>query len=144
MCGFMFETTAFVEKSDSVQSFLEAFETFSVILFTVEYVLRLYAVGEVPQYDGIWGRLSWMCSFYALVDLLSILPWYFEKIFFTNAVAKKSTGAMFVRALRLLRMLKAEQYTEAFTVLDDVVRAQSDVLIVTGFTAIVFWVSFPH
>ena len=140
--GFMFETTAFVEKSDSVQSFLEAFETFSVILFTVEYMLRLYAVGEVPQYDGVMGRLSWMCSFYALVDLLSILPWYCEKAFFSNAAAKKSTGAMFVRALRLLRMLKAEQYTEAFTVLDDVVRAQSDVLIVTGFTAIVFWVFF--
>ena len=94
------------------------------------------------QYDGIMGRLSWIFSFYELVDLLSILTWYCEKAFFSSAAAKKSTGAMFVRALRLLRMLKAEQYTEAFTVLDDVVRAQSDVLIVTGFTAIVFWVFF--
>ena len=41
-------------------------------------------------------------------------------------------------------MLKAEQYTEAFTILDDVVRAQSDVLIVTGFTALVFWIFFLH
>ena len=140
--GFMFETTEYVEKSVGWQNFLEGFETFSVIVFTIEYLLRLYAVGEVEQFDGFTGRLSWMWSFYALVDLLSILPWYGEKLFLSNAAAKKSTGAMFVRALRLLRMLKAEQYTEAFTILDDVVRAQSDVLIVTGFTALVFWIFF--
>ena len=92
----------------------------------------------------LWGRLSWMCSYFMHWSICcQFCHGIVRRSSFRNAVAaKKSTGAMFVRALRLLRMLKAEQYTEAFTVLDDVVRAQSDVLIVTGFTAIVFWVFF--
>ena len=87
-------------------------------------MLRLYAVGEVPQYDGIWDVYLGCARF--MVDLLSILPWYFEKIFFTNMLPRNRPVRCYP-ALRLLRMLKAEQYTEAFTVLDDVVRAQSDV-----------------
>ena len=137
--GFLFETVSFVKDDKGTMDFFEAFEFFSVLVFTIEYLLRLYAVGEVELYGyhPVWGRLSWMTSFYAMVDLVSIAPWYFSKI-----LPLGKNGTTFVRSLRLLRMLKAEQYNEAFTVLDDVVRAQSDVLVVTGFTAMVLWIFF--
>ena len=34
------------------------------------------------------------------------------------------------------------RYTEAFTIFDDVLRDNADVLVVTGFSALVMWVLF--
>ena len=45
-----------------------------------------------------------------------------------------------VRSLRLIRMLKLERYVRAFTVFDDVVRGNLDILAVSGFFALVAWV----
>eukprot|EP00945_MAST-04E_sp_MAST-4E-sp1_P004574 g4574.t1 len=138
--GFMLETVDSVENSSGAKSAFAAFETFSVIVFTIEYLLRMYAIGEVEMYSKkgeFNGRVSYFFSFYAMVDFISIAPWYVSR-----SVSFGKKGTTFVRSLRLLRMFKAEQYVEAFTVLDDVIRQQSDVLVVTGFTAMVFWIFF--
>ena len=86
------------------------------------------------------------CSFFALVDLLSILPYWCEFIATVGSGKSPftSTGgaSTFIRCLRLLRLLKAEKYTEAFTIFDDVLRDNADVLVVTGFSALVMWVLF--
>ncbi|MGO3353907.1 MAG: ion transporter [Halomonas sp.] len=51
-------------------------ETAFVVIFTVEYLLRLYAMGEDPRYRGFGGRLRYMFTFWALVDLIAILPYF--------------------------------------------------------------------
>ena len=38
-------------------------------IFLIEYVLRLYAIGLNPEFKGIKGRVKYIFSFYALVDL---------------------------------------------------------------------------
>lgn len=66
-------------------------EWFFTILFTVEYLLRVFLVRRPWRY---------MTSFYGIVDLLSCLPSYLGLIF---------TGAhslMVIRILRLLRMFR--------------------------------------
>ncbi|KAK0457996.1 uncharacterized protein EV420DRAFT_1748335 [Desarmillaria tabescens] len=51
------------------------FETSLVALFTVEYVARCIA------WSGSWmSLLRWMVSFYGIIDLLSVLPYYIEII----------------------------------------------------------------
>ena len=50
----------------------------SVVVFTVEYFLRLWAVGEETSYGGVLGRLRFMITFYPLIDLASILPFYID------------------------------------------------------------------
>lgn len=61
------------------------------ILFTIEYLLRIYAVKKPVAY---------LFSFYGIVDLLSILPTYLSLIFYG------SQYLLVIRALRLLRVFR--------------------------------------
>ena len=51
----------------------------SVMVFTLEYLLRLYCIAEEKMYMK-WcgytalGRVRWMLSFYALVDAAASFP----------------------------------------------------------------------
>ena len=83
-----------------------------------------------------------------MIDLLSILPYWIDFIYTTTVLGKSpfsstSASSTFIRCLRLLRILKAEKYTHAFTVFDDVILANSEVLVVTGFSAMVMWKRTP-
>ncbi|WP_367399086.1 potassium channel family protein [Halomonas sp. 707D7] len=73
-------------------------ETLFVTLFLIEYLVRLYAVGMEPRYRGLKGRLRYMVSFWALVDLVAILPYFVGFIAHNNA--------FMLRLLRLVRMLR--------------------------------------
>ena len=70
---------------------IRGIEWLITILFTIEYVLRLYSVGR---------PLAYARSFFGVVDLLAILPSYLSLVF---------TGAqslLVIRALRLLRVFR--------------------------------------
>jgi voltage-gated potassium channel len=71
--------------------FLRVMEWGITILFTVEYILRLYSVRKPWRYA---------LSFYGIVDLLSILPTYLS-IFVAG-----SQSLVVIRALRLLRVFR--------------------------------------
>ena len=76
---------------------------------------RFYSIGLEEEYSGFKGRMSYITSFYSIVDLAAVLPFYLGIL---TPLANVNTS--FIRALRLLRMLKAEAYVEAFTVFDDI------------------------
>ena len=141
---FMIETS--YESNTSLILAIEYFELAAVVAFSFEYVVRIYAAGEDPQYSGFYGRLLYACTFFALVDLASVLPYWIDLVSTTahggDPFTNTDTTSTFVRCLRLLRILKAEKYTKAFTVFDDVILANSEVLIVTGFSALVMWILF--
>jgi hypothetical protein len=107
-------------------------EKFSGALFTVEYLLRVYAAPEDPDYGG---RLQYATSTLALIDLAAILPFY------TGLFLGKAPGwSMVLRSLRLIRLLKMEHYLEAFTLFDNVLARCSGVLVTTGVAALIVWV----
>jgi voltage-gated potassium channel len=59
-------------------------EWISVIVFTFEYIVRIIGVGADPEYardNGVWSRLKYVVSFYSIVDLLAILPFYLSVLF---------------------------------------------------------------
>ena len=66
-------------------------EWFFTIVFTLEYLLRIYSSPRPWKY---------MTSFYGIVDLLAILPTYMGLIF------DHTTFLLTIRALRLLRMFR--------------------------------------
>ncbi len=90
------------------RSFL-IFEWFSSLVFTVEYVLRVWTCVEDERYaHPIKGRLRYMRTPMALVDLVAIVPFYLSMV--------KGLDLRFVRAIRLLRLLrlfKIGRYAEA-------------------------------
>jgi len=86
----------------------DSFNTAAIAVFTVEYLLRLYAAPEQdPSRSGLMARLSFIKRPASLVDLIAILPYYLQ---FLVAVDLR-----FVRVLRVLRVLKLTRYNTALT-----------------------------
>ena len=73
-------------------------EWFFTILFSIEYLLRIYCI-RLPS--------SYVFSFYGIVDLLSVIPTYVSVLFpGTQALAV----IRILRVLRIFRILKLFQY----------------------------------
>lgn len=75
------------------------------ILFTIEYVLRLYCVKK---------PLKYATSFFGVVDLLAILPTYLDLLF---PSAHFISVIRILRVLRVFRVLKLVQYVRESTLL---------------------------
>jgi voltage-gated potassium channel len=88
------------------------FEVFSVIVFSIEYVLRVWSIVEQPEYaHPIKGRLKFIFSAWGIIDFLSIFPFYFSLF---------TTDLGFVRVLRLLRMLRLFRVSRYFRAITEI------------------------
>ncbi len=95
-------------------------EQVATALFAVEYVCRVWASVDFHHQnyrDPLWGRLRYMRSFFALVDLVAVLP---------AVIGFFGAGDLRVlRLLRLLRMLKLVRHSTTFGLLFAVLREES-------------------
>src|SRR5512133_3102638 len=110
-----------VESIDRVMS--ETFlivEVVSVFVFSVEYLLRLWAVVEEQRYSRpLLGRIRYAFSFFAVVDLLAIIPFFLPHLFPIDLLFLRG-----VRLLRLVRVLKLGRYSKSFEMLSRVVHTK--------------------
>jgi len=107
-----------VVMMDSVRRYHESYghellllEWFFTVLFTVEYLMRLWAVDRPASYAK---------SFFGVIDLLAILPTYLS-LFLPG-----SQVFVIIRALRMLRIwriLKLANYLQEFDNLRSAIRA---------------------
>lgn len=82
------------------------FDVLTVALFTIEYLLRLATAPLDPEFAGKrFARLRYATSFYAMVDLLAIAPFYFAG--FVNLDVEMMRA---LRLLRLMRIFKLSRY----------------------------------
>jgi voltage-gated potassium channel len=115
------------ELAQSYAAFFHAVEVFSVAVFTMEYLLRLWIAPLDPRYGGrIAGRLRYAATPMAMVDLIAILPAYLPLIFPIDLRMLR-----FLRIFRLFRLFKMSRYAESLNTLDDVIRAKKEELLVT-------------
>ena len=77
--------------------FLDYFEVISIVIFTIEFLLRIY-VSKKP--------LSYIFSFYGIIDILAILPFYLNRVLDLRFLRAFRIFRIF-RALKLLRYNKA-------------------------------------
>jgi voltage-gated potassium channel len=128
------ETVQEFEKAHGGQ--LRAFEVFSVIIFTIEYGLRLWTCTEDPRYARpVSGRLRYVLTPLALIDLVAILPFYLPMFI--------RCDLRFLRALRLFRMfwlLKIGHYSRSLRLIGQIVKSKREELAVSGFAVIVLLV----
>ncbi|WGV14233.1 ion transporter [Psychrobacter maritimus] len=116
-------------------------EWFFTILFTIEYILRLFSAPN---------RFRYTFSFFGIVDLLSVLPSYLSLIF---------GGVQFLlvirilRILRIFRVLKLNTYMQQAGFLASALKTSQQkitvfflslVLLVTIFGAVVYVVEGPE
>lgn len=128
-----------VRLGDKYEDFFEKAEAISVVIFTFEYVLRIWACMENPVYARLGptnGRIKYATSFFAIVDFASIAPYWIALLLgkegpdFTTAV----------RVFRLIRLLKADKYLQAFSLLGQVLAENATLLIASSFYAVLIWV----
>lgn len=108
------------------------FETVSVVLFSVEYVSRVWTCTVSPLYRGaLKGRLRYMATPLAVVDLLAILPFYLPMV----GMDLRSFRAL--RLFRLSRIAKLGRYSEALKLTGRVFASRKAELAMTVFVLLV-------
>lgn len=104
---------------------LNAVEDVSVIIFTLEYIARLWTADALyPSLPPAKSRLKYIFSGMALVDLLAILPFYLPLLFPIDLRVLRA-----IRIIRLLRLFKLNRYTTALHDIADVFRRKAAQLI---------------
>lgn len=104
--------------------YLSAFEVFTIAVFTIEYLLRLWTAVEMPFLSRMkpWqARLRHARSPALVIDLLAILPFYLGHLVTLNL------GML--RMLRLLRLLKMSRYSPAMHTLVRVLQNERKALL---------------
>ena len=95
------------------------FDTLSVAIFTLEYIIRIYYFED----KSITGRIRYIISPLAIIDSIAIIPFYLPMIIHVDL--------RFLRLLRLLRILKILRYSKSLKLFEDVIRAKKDELVIT-------------
>ena len=100
----MLETMPSIERNPDAMRFFHYFDWISVIIFTIEYVLRVWSSNHEEKYrHSFWGRLKYMVSPGALIDLIAIVPSYLHAFI--------GLDLRILRMLRLLRFLRLFRLT---------------------------------
>ncbi|MGN0462492.1 MAG: ion transporter [Ruminococcus sp.] len=101
------------------------FELVSTIIFTIEYILRVWTSDLLyPQLSPMRARIKYIFSFMAIVDLIAILPLYLLFFIKIDLQALRT-----LRALRLLRIIKINRYTTALKTITQVFKNKANQLI---------------
>ena len=137
--AFVLETVDEIKDAAGMASFFRIFEAVSAIIFTAEYALRFFSMGDEREYAGFVGRIKYIFSFYSLVDIAAIAPFYVD---LAMGPADDLSSMTFLRAFRLLRLFKANEYVRC---MDRYVRIGSSCMPVFKLTlmiAMITWVFF--
>lgn len=123
-------------KSSDVLHFFRILETVSVVIFTIEYLLRVWVSDlHKPNLKSWKARILFMASAMAIIDLLAILPFYLPFI-----VSVDLRVLRILRLLRLTRILKINRYTDAMTVVVTVLKNKKEQLLSSFFVALMLLV----
>jgi voltage-gated potassium channel len=94
---------------DEYKLVFNAFEIFSIVIFSIEYLLRVWSAparNDLGDSPNLIKRMKYIFSFTGLIDFMaiipSILPYFFGGL-----------DLRWLRVLRLLRLLKISNYSSA-------------------------------
>jgi voltage-gated potassium channel len=106
------------------------FEYVTVFVFSIEYILRIWSIVESERYKNpILGRMKYALSFYAIIDVLSIIP-FFTPMLVSGADLRMLRG---LRLMRLMRILKLGEYSKSLALFGRVFKhKKNDLLVAFG------------
>ena len=115
LVSFSLETIP--ELDPEIIRFSNLFEIISIIIFTFEYLLRIYVSDR---------KFSYVFSFYGFIDFVAIAPFYLS-----GAIDLRS-----LRVVRLLRIFKLFRFNESLTLLKKAFSVVKREMIIFSFIAI--------
>lgn len=116
--AFVAETVSWIHALSPAA--FEWFEWFSVAVFTLEYILRVWTAPERPGYTT---RAALMRKPIMLIDLVSILPTYLVFLGIDMRVIRV------FRMLRILRLAKLIRYMQALDYIADAIAEKKHELV---------------
>lgn len=112
---------------NSFPEVFDYFEIFSIVVFSIEYLGRLWTCTYFQKYNHpFWGRVKFVFSFAGIIDLLAILPFYLPLFF-----AMDGRVLRMLRLFRILRIFKMGRYSTAFNLIIRVVSQRKEELFIT-------------
>jgi len=119
--------------NNAYSSYFEIFEIFTVVIFSVEYLLRLWTADlKFKNESRVGSRIKFITSGTGIIDLLAILPFYLPLIF--------KFDLRFIRVLRVIRLtriLKLNRSTKAFKIIGSIFIEKRSELAITIFVTII-------
>ncbi len=115
----VFAASTVADLAAAYHLWFELFNITSVLVFTVEYMARLWVCIDLPplRHMAPWkARLRFAATPLLIIDLLAILPFYLGNLF--------GVDLRVLRVLRLLRFLKIARYSPALQILLRVLRSE--------------------
>lgn len=116
---FSFETVP--DLKPETKAILHAIEVFCVVVFTIEYILRIYVADSKPKF---------IFSFFGIIDLLAILPFYLSL-----GLGFSSLRAL--RFLRLFRILKLVRYNRAMNEFTSAIKSAKEQIFLFVFITLI-------
>ncbi|MFD2551834.1 ion transporter [Bizionia sediminis] len=121
-----FTLETILDLEPETRKILRGIETFTVLVFTLEYLLRIYVANK---------KLKFVFSFFGIIDLLAILPFYLA-----FGVDLRSLRAL--RFLRLFRIFKLVRYNRAMNHFTAAIKsAKEEILLFLFITLILIYFS---
>lgn len=102
------------------------FEVFSVTVFTVEYLIRIWTCVEKKDFEKpLLGRIKFIFTPMAIIDFLAIIPFYLPFLGIDLRFLR------IFRLFRIFRLLKMARYSRAFNLIKKVLKEKKEDLLVT-------------
>lgn len=121
------------EEAAGYAGVIGAVELVTMVVFLVEYILRLWTADCLyPKKPYPMAALKFAISFYGMVDLLTILP-YFCPFFIPSGVV----AFRMLRVVRILRLFRINSRYDAFNVITEVLRDKRNALVSSIFLVLV-------
>ena len=110
------------ELHEAYEYYFHIFDLASVVVFSAEYVLRVWSYGVkylADEGDSWRGRKEYIFSFYGFIDFFGTMPFYMQLLF-------PGLDLRFLRLFRLMRIFKLSRYNSALSDLAEAVKAERD------------------
>jgi voltage-gated potassium channel len=128
VAAVMFESVEPIRREHG--GLLTNIEWFFTILFTVEYLLRLFSIGRPRRYAT---------SFFGVIDLLAILPTYVSLVL---PGSQYLVVIRILRVLRIFRVLKLVRFLDEAEIMARALRASARKVAIFIFTVLALMVVF--
>lgn len=102
--------------------YFHIFDVTSVMIFTLEYILRVWSFGVkyAQSEGGSWrGRKEYIFSFYGFIDFFGTVPFYLQLLM-------PGIDLRFLRLFRLMRIFKLSRYNSALSDLAEAVKTERE------------------
>jgi len=131
VAAVMLETVSKIDTK--YKTFFDRFDQVSVYIFTIEYILRVWSCTADPRYKhSIKGRLKYMLTPGAIIDLLAFLPFYVHRILVNLLHINLDLRVLrILRLMRFFRLFRLTAYTRSAQLIFNVFKNRSRDLILS-------------